>query len=218
MRSIYSVDERQQHDGRSAALVNPFLNVTDTYDVITGRVSGRRSDIAEIITGGPSAILLAGAPSIGKSALIRYLQRTPEQWSWRNELQGLGAQLNLQDIRFAQIDLVTLEGIEHPKELLNKFIEQCMRALQYAYQIEERVSTDVRVLRELMRTIQREHEGICFVMLDAIERLAPPDAQAFPFPTRARTPQELGLAVLEHANVIRMLVDFIDDFSNFGVI
>ncbi len=67
-------------------LPDPFSSMTDTSEVITGHISGRSADITKIITGSQSAILLAGAPHIGKSALIRYLQRpVGAEWSWRDE-------------------------------------------------------------------------------------------------------------------------------------
>src|SRR6266699_7098454 len=87
------------------SLRNPF-NAMDTSAVITGHVSGRSTDIIEIITGGQGAIVLAGAPSIGKTALIQYLQHLSEpEWSWRNELVGYYDQQKLKNIHFVQIDL-----------------------------------------------------------------------------------------------------------------
>ena len=211
--------EEKQNEQRLRGLLNPFLNVKDTSDVITGHVSGRRTDIAEIIMSGQSAIILAGAPSIGKSALIRYLRRSPNEWSWRDELRGLGDQLNLNEIHFTQIDLTPLEGIENPKELLSRFVEQFCLALNRTYKRDGQSSSDLKALRELLRTISREiPNGRCFVMLDSIEHLGRPGTQSFPLNSKAQTAQERGLALLDHCTAIRTLVDLIDEFNNFGVI
>src|SRR6266487_3812496 len=107
-------------------LPNPFPNIpkqplalsslereTDLPGAVTGHVSGRSTDIASIITGAQSAIILAGAPNIGKSALIHYLQSPPNSgWSWRDELAGLRNQLRLHEIHFMQVDLRPLEEIK----------------------------------------------------------------------------------------------------------
>src|SRR5260370_33540484 len=70
-----------------------------TSEDIIGRVSGRRIDITRIIMNEQSAIFLVGTPNIGKSTLLRYLQRHHDaDWSWRNELVYLQDQLNLVDI------------------------------------------------------------------------------------------------------------------------
>src|SRR5579884_2425202 len=69
-------------------LESPTEKTTDTSEIITGHVSGRRSDIIDIVTGVQSAILMTGASQIGKSTLLRYLARPPQsEWSWRDELQ-----------------------------------------------------------------------------------------------------------------------------------
>ncbi len=210
----------KQYEQKWRTVPNPFLNPTDTSDVITGRVSGRSNEIAEIVMGGQSAIILAGAPSIGKSSLIRYLQRAPNaEWSWRNELADFRDQLKLDDIRFVQIDLTRLEGIEDTKELLNLFREQCTAALQSVYQPDGQPSSNLKVLRELVRSIGRNKlQARCFVMLDAIERLGRSSMGSFNLRSVAQTDQERGIALLDHCGAIRMLVDLIDEFSSLGVI
>jgi len=56
-------------------------------------------------------------------------------------------------------------------------------------------------------------------MLDAIERLATPGIGAFQLAgSKAETPQERALALLERSNAIRTLVDLLDEFTIFGVI
>src|SRR5207253_6391278 len=92
-------------------LDNPF-NTMNTSEVITSHVSGRSTDTIQIITGGQSAFVLAGAPYIGKTALIRYLQLPPDtEWSWRNELVDFPNQGKLKITHFVQFDLTRLEGI-----------------------------------------------------------------------------------------------------------
>lgn len=204
-------------------LPNPFPSVTDTSEVIISHVSARRADILEIITGYQSAIILAGAPNIGKSALIRHLQRSPEAaWSWRNELQDYRAELNLDDIHFVQINLVPLEGIEQKEILLSTFVEQCALALHRTYRRKQPSlppTFDLKGLRELLRTIDRETPNArYFVMLDTIERLGVPGMPSFPLDTTAQTPQEHGIALLDHCGAVRTLVDLVDEFTFFGVI
>ena len=46
-----------------SSLSNPFR--ISSEEIITGHVSGRQTDITEIIMGGQSAIILSGAPGIG---------------------------------------------------------------------------------------------------------------------------------------------------------
>lgn len=218
-------------------LQNPFSRITkqvtlattmerdrDTSDTIIGRVSGRRTDITRIIMNEQSAIFLVGTPHIGKSTLIRYLQQpSGAGWSWRNELAELGNQLNLDDIHFVQIDLAPLEGIEESNELLALFINQCMRALSHVLLQDEQLSSpnsDLKALRGLLRSISHETPGArYFVMLDSIERLGMPGKQPHLLVgSKAQTPQERGLALLEHCNAIHTLVDLIDEFTAFGVI
>ncbi len=57
----------------------------------------------EIIMGSRSAILLAGAPHIGKSAFIHYLQNECGGWPWRDKLRELSPPVELEDIHFAQV-------------------------------------------------------------------------------------------------------------------
>jgi len=218
-------------------LQNPFSRITkqvtlasimerniDTSDAIIGRVSGRRADITRIIMNEQSAIFLVGTPHIGKSTLIRYLQQPSSTgWSWRNELVDLGNQLKLDDIHFVQIDLAPLEGIEGSDELLSSFIGQCTKAFYSAYQQEERPlssQSDLKELRGLLRTISREAPGArYFVMLDSIERLGMTSKQPRLLDgSKAQTFQERGLALLDHCNAIRTLVELIDEFTAFGVI
>lgn len=203
-------------------LPNPF-NVMDKLEIITSHVSGRSTDITEIITGGQSAIILAGAPRMGKTALIRYLLRTPgAEWSWRDELVELRDQLNLNSIHFVQIDLRPLEGIENANELLSSFVKQCALALHEVYRRDKQpasVETDVKGLRELLRSISRETPyARYFLVLDAIERLGWRNLPSFPLESTAETEQERGIALLDHCGAIRTLVDLIDEFRTFGVI
>src|SRR5579859_92137 len=111
------------------SLPNPFRISTD--EVITGHVSGRKTDITEIITGGQSAIILSGAPGIGKSALIQYLQGPADaEWTWRDEVADLGGQVPLGNIHFTQIDLSSLEDKNTPSEQFEAFVKECVIALQ----------------------------------------------------------------------------------------
>ena len=111
-------------------------------EAITGHVSCRRTDITKIIMDEQSAIFLVGTPGIGKSTLVRYLQRPPgKEWTWRDELRDLNDLLPLNDIHFVQIDLTPLEGIEDQSELLGSFIRQCTKALHRVYQGDEQLSS-----------------------------------------------------------------------------
>ena len=218
-------------------LQNPFARITkqvtlastmirdmDTSDAIIGRVSGRRTDITRIIMNEQSAIFLVGTPHIGKSTLIRYLQQpSGTGWSWRDELADLENQLKLDDIHFVQIDLAPLEGIEESNELLALFISQCVRALSRALLQDEQLSSpnaDLKALRGLLRSISRETpDARYFVMLDSVERLGMSGVQPpLLAHSRAQTPQERGLALLDRCNAIRTLVELIDEFTIIGVI
>src|ERR1700693_1882669 len=98
--------EERQYEQRWRSIPNPFTNIRDVNDMITGHVSGRKADIIELVMGGQSAVILAGAPRIGKSTLIRYLQRpVGHEWSWRDELAGEGSPIPLNTIHFVQINL-----------------------------------------------------------------------------------------------------------------
>ncbi len=213
-------------------LPNPFPNVPkqppalsslerETYpsEAVTSQVSGRSTDIASIVMGAQSAIILAGAPNIGKSALIRYLQSPPDiGWSWRNELTDLRDQLRLNDIHFVQVDLRPLEEIKNFKDLYGTFVKQCTAAVQSVYQPDGQPSSDLRVLRDLLHSIRYETpQGRCFVMLDNIERLGR-SGMWFEFYSRAQTLQERGIALLNHCDALRTLVDLIDEFTSFGAI
>src|SRR5947209_20108961 len=134
------------------SLRNPF-NIMDASEIITGHVSGRGTDIAQIISGKQSAIVLAGAPYIGKSALIRYLQLPPTaKWSWRNELADYTDQQQLQVTQFVQIDLTNLEGIENKDELLTAFVKRCALALQSVSERGKQTSEELN-LRGLIRML-----------------------------------------------------------------
>jgi hypothetical protein len=191
---------------------------------IIGRVSGRHTDITRIIMNEQSAIFLVGTPNIGKSILIRYLQNDPDaEWSWRDELADLQGQLNLEDIHFIQIDLTPLEGIQDSDDLLALFITQCTKALYEVYQPDPRALSkqyDLTELRSLLRNINRESPNArYFFMLDSVERLGMRGMPTLKLgSTKAQTPQERGLTLLDRCNAIRALVDLIDEFAVFGVI
>jgi DNA-binding winged helix-turn-helix (wHTH) protein len=211
-----------QNEDTWQTLPNPF-SVLDTSEIIKSHVSGRSTDITEIITGGQSAIILAGAPNIGKTALIRYLQRSPDSVrSWRDELTALPDQLNPDEIHFVQINLTPLEGIDQKERLLTEFADQCVIALKRVFTLDRfqsSVDSGVRGLRELLRNMSRETPTArYFLMLDAIERLAWPDLPTFPLKSKAQTNQERALALLDHCGAISTLVDLIDEFRIFGVI
>src|SRR6266487_5053867 len=195
-----------------------------TSEDIIGRVSGRRIDITRIIMNEQSAIFLVGTPNIGKSTLIRYLQNHPDaEWSWRDELVDLQGQLKLEDIHFVQIDLTPLEGIEKSDDLFALFIKQCTKALYDVYQPDPRAYTqqyDLKELRSLLRIINRETPSArYFFMLDTVERLGMHGMPSLPLgSSKAETPQERGLALLDRCSAIRTLVELIDEFAVFGVI
>ncbi len=111
-------------------LRNPFQINAEPSEGTTGRVSGRSADIRNIIIGGQGAIIMTGAPNIGKTSLVRFLRQPPEAgWTWRDELPDLDELLNLDHIHFLQIDLTPLEGIENTSDVRRLFIEQCIIAL-----------------------------------------------------------------------------------------
>jgi hypothetical protein len=218
-------------------LQNPFSriskqvsNVTtgeremEASEAIIGCVSGRCTDITRIIMNEQSAIFLVGSPNIGKTTLIRYLQQHPNTgWSWRDELADMGDQLKLEDFHFVQIDLTPLEGIEKSDELYASFVQQCTKALYDAHQPDLQLSLDqynLKDLRSLLRTINRETPAArYFLMLDAVERLGMKGLPTFPLgSSKAQTPQERGLALLDRCGAIHTLVELIDEFSIFGVI
>ena len=203
------------------SLPNPF-NVTEG---IIGRASGRSTDIIQIITGGQSALILTGAPRIGKTTLIRYLYGSPgSRWSWRNELVSLRHHFKLNDIHFVQVNLVPTEDIENKDKLLGFFVKQCMTALQPLQQQDElKPSTNLKELYKLMRILRNENpHARYFIMLDTIERLERLGMQLFEQlnidGSQAQTEQERGIALLERCGAIRVLIDLLDEFRNFGVI
>ncbi len=198
------------------SLPNPFLS-TDSNSEMRGHVSGRSSDILEIVTGDQSAIILTGAPQIGKTALIRYLQIPPQQaWLWRKEerLALIREEFALDQLYFIQIDLTTLENIQSKQDMLAFFLKACIQALVQLYDVEPPQEEDLKSLRSLLRQIERRNlRTRCFIMLDSIERLNQseidlPELQQ----SEARTPQERGIAILNHCEAIRTLVDLIDEF------
>ncbi len=210
-------------------ILNPFLkkitkqSVSTVNEVITGRVSGRSTDITEIVISGQGAIILTGAPHIGKSTLIHYLQRRPGNWSWRDELAGLRNQLQLDEIHFMEVDLTPSESIENTKKLLDFFVRQCIAALQPLYQEGGQIdSTDPKELRKLVRKLSNKNaQARYFMMFDTIERLEEPGMQLinlFGIKSHAQTAQERGIALLDRCGAIRLLVDLLDEFSNLGVI
>src|SRR5947208_15594608 len=102
------MDEEKPTKSSWHTLRNPF-NTMDTSEIITGHISGRSTDTIQIITGGQSADVLAGAPYIGKTALIRHLQLpTDTEWSWRNELGDYPNQVKLKNTHFVQVDITRL--------------------------------------------------------------------------------------------------------------
>ena len=204
-------------------LPNPFRGRREVGEMIIGHVSGRSEDIQEIVMGEQGGIILSGAPRIGKTSLVRYLQRPllKEEWSWRDELAdlGVGAGINLNEIHFVQVDLTPLEGIENIDALLESFIMQCTAALQSVWQHDSAENTGRKGLRELLRRMTRERpDSRYIVMLDAIERLQQPDMPALTIPSKAQTPLERALALLDDCGAFRLLVDLIDEFTQFGVI
>ncbi len=211
------------HNTTWPTLLNPF-QVTDTSDIITGHVSGRSTDITKIISGGQSALIMAGAPDIGKSALIRYLACPPgREWTWRKELKALNTQINLDETYFIQVDLAPNEDIKSKEKLLSFFIQQCLAALQSLHEQNlHQLGLEPKELRRIVRDICLQHrEGRIFLTFDTIERLESLSMQLFDtlnIASSAQTPQERSLALLDHCEAIRILVDLLDEFSNFGVI
>jgi Transcriptional regulatory protein, C terminal len=205
-------------------LPNPFQNVTDSLDLVTGHVSGRGRDISKIINSTQSAILLAGAPNIGKSALIRYLQRPPKtEWSWRKEIDTAFKEEDLNNIYFVSVDLIPLEDIGSEDELLNFFIKQCIVALRPLQKpAEEVITDDLNGLYKLVRSLTNEAStSRYFLMFDTIERLDLPGKKIFEIlelESGAQTPQERSIALLDHCGAIHILIDLMDEFNNFGVI
>ena len=202
------------------SLRNPFQALPENGEIITSHVSGRKADIQEIITEGQNAIILAGAPHIGKTSLLRYLLRpATARWSWRNELEELQPYLKLDEVSFAQIDISQLEGVADANDLLVPFIEQCITALKSAWPQVTGTYSGLKGLRELLRYMSREcPDARYFTVLDSIERLQGPDMPSLKETTKAETPQERGLALLDDIGAFRVLVDLLDEFPQFGVL
>jgi len=203
-----------------SALPSPF-SMLDTKGTI-GHVSGRATDISDILSGGQSAIILAGAPHIGKSTLIQYLQLLPgAPWSWRNELADAFSPRKLEQTHFAQIDLTHLEDIEDKNDLLSAFIRRCAEALHLAYK-KDKAPTDMMSLRKLVQMLREINQDTpdarYFLTLDTIERLGRFGLSSFAQPSKAQSQQEYGLALLDHSNVIRTLVDLMGEFRVLGFI
>lgn len=204
-----------------STLSNPF-DVLDARGNILGHISGRSTDIRQIISDWQNAIVLTGAPTIGKSTLITYLQLPLcAEWSWRNELADSFDQRKLDNTHFVQIDLAHLEGIEDKNDLLNAFISRCASALHKAYK-SEKPSSDTMSLKklvDLLREISHDTpDARYFLMLDTIERLGRFGLSSFAQPSKAQRPQEYGLALLNHSNAIRTIVDLIGEFRVLGFI
>ena len=205
-------------------LPNPFLLPEGSF-----RVSGRVTDIKNLITRRQSAVLLTGAPNIGKTTLIRCLHVPPAaSWSWRQEgeLQPLRELLALDHFFFVQIDLTPLEHAVNLKEMLDLFIAECIRALHQLFPHSHSHTDGGRKgLRDLLRNMlqlyfKKQHAELrLFFMLDAIERLG--RFAALTSETEQHeiaSPRDLGLVLLTECGTIRLLVDLIDEFSSFGVI
>jgi hypothetical protein len=207
-------------------LSNPFsYHDTTVHNGIIGHISGRSRDIVNILYNDQSALILSGAPRIGKSALLRYLQ-TPLQsqaYSWRQEhaIVSLVDQKTLNTTRFVQIDLVPVENVYQgadQKEVYTRFLQQCGEALQRAYGIDDQPPpADLKRLREFLRRREQElPEMRCFVLLDNIDRLGLDTS--LQDTTSAQTPQERGIALLNACGAIRALTGLIEEFRSFGVI
>lgn len=205
-------------------LSNPF-RMNDTNSPIIGHVSGRSPDIKNIITGNQSAIILAGAPLIGKTTLIRYLKEMPQAtaWSWRKEegLTTLRNLVNLDQIYFVQIELAPKIPITQLSDLHQSFINECIHTLWQIHHPGQRASfSGVKGLHEMLRDMEQKYpEARYFVMLDSIERLLQTEVQ---IPSQAgstaQTAQERAISLLNHSDIIHTLVDLIDEFTSFGVI
>ena len=199
-------------------LRNPFQSIIDSPESTLQYPSGRSADIREIITGGTGAIILASAPMMGKTSLLRYLQRGPGAWSWRNEVEDLRAVIDLDHIHFLPVDLEPLEDIVHPDDLLNQFIGQCIKSLQIIWKAEGSFS-GLRGLRTLLRDMTRRYpEAHYYLTFDSIDRLQRPGMPIPPFTSREKSAQERSLALLNHSGALHLLVDLLDEFHQFGAI
>lgn len=224
---------------------NPFMQ-SGTDQGILGQVSGRASDIIQMIAGSQNAIILAGAPRIGKTTLVRYLcsQHKDGYWPWRKELEQLGVAdfLMLEDVYFVQVHIKPLNEqnianmMKNPDKLLIPFIYDCYQAISAvlvstAYQSLTPPVTahttdtpqqegSLQAWYDRLDTLLFEHSNKrFFVVLDALDRLALSQLEFSGIAkTSAETKTEQGLAVLDKTGIIRLLVDLIDTHGNFGAI
>ncbi|HZU66078.1 MAG TPA: winged helix-turn-helix domain-containing protein [Ktedonobacteraceae bacterium] len=203
-------------------LESPTEKTTDTSEIITGHVSGRRSDIIDIVTGVQSAILMTGASQIGKSTLLRYLARPPQsEWSWRDELADLRDQWKFDDFHFIPVELSPLEEIERKDDLLLAFARQCAIGL---LAVNAPCEADGKKFSELLRGInqflrdKRQETPFArfFLVIDTLEYVGKHDLELSGEGVRAH--QNRGLTLLDQCGALRMLVDLIDEFNNFGVL
>lgn len=206
-------------------LPNPF-HLSEANNGIVGHVSGRAKDIATIIAGRQSAIILAGAPRIGKTTFVRYLCET-HSWTWSNEIidLGMGELLTYNKFHFIQLSVeppktTSAEAvINDPKMLLDPFIQECYQALHSINHTTQSLSSNLNTLRELLDELEAQHPDTrYFIVLDNIKLLALPVSDfSGKAKTIAETKQEQGLALLDKSGIVRILVDLIDNCSNFGV-
>jgi len=202
-------------------LPNPFQ--VDAASAIIGHVSGRRTDISEIIMSNQSAIILTGAPRIGKSTLIRYLQHeTGDGWSWRDEVAELRNWIDLGAIHFVQVEMSQLEDKTTPTQQLEAFVKACIQALKQVIPEMAHISDGEANLRSLRIALRQATDNApnarYFIVLDAIDRLGKIDASVLVEQETSVSPQDQGLAFLDKCKAIRVLVDLIDEFDGFGVI
>ncbi|GAC1466803.1 MAG: hypothetical protein NVS4B1_21820 [Ktedonobacteraceae bacterium] len=205
---------------------NPF---STNRPEVAGHVSCRSIEIEEIVTGSQNALILAGTPTIGKSTLIHYLTLPPSvSWSWRNELnetdEGL-SHVTLDDIRFAQIDLLPLlraGDFSNRDELLRLFITECTKALYRAYTSGESTSSQYTLseLYQLLHDISSKETSDMryFLILDNVEPLGKAYKHFLESKDEHKTHQEFGLSLLDRCRAIRTIVDIIDDFRMIGFI
>lgn len=213
-------------EGSSQSLIpqlsNPF-DILDTRGSIIGHISGRKTDIAAIVGGKPRAIILAGAPNIGKSMLISYLERSAAaDWSWRNELASDYPPEKLKHTYFIQVDLAHLEGIEDKDDLLNGFIDRCARPLYRTYKEKEPPAEHMssRMLVDLLHEIEdTTPDARYFLMIDTLDRLGRFDElPTFAQSSKASNEQERGLALLDYCGAIHKIVNLMDEFQILGFI
>ncbi len=214
---------------------NPFVQSGPDEGII-GQISGRANDIIQIITGSQNAIILSGASRIGKTTLVRYLCNK-RYWPWRKELERLGVAdfLMLEDVYFVQVHIRPLNEqnianvMKNPETLLVPFIQECYSALSDVLLPTSNASHITNIVQQeyslqewydMLHTLLFENENKrFFVVLDALDRLALSQLDFSGIAkTSAETKNEQGLAVLDKAGVIRLLVDLIDTHGNFGAI